>query len=304
MAHVQTLYSYPLGLALRIYNYLPLTWYQPSLGFPPAAWQPLLGFLQPPPPGSALRARRPPPEVPARQAARPQRRRRDLPLRAWSPPPGALRARPRRQPTKRRPGLRAAVQPLRARPRPEPADRAPPRDLRRRQRPAVRLCFRARRPPPGVPARQAAPPACRPRAAPARQRPSHGWRAASSVPLHFPSPLLLGAGCLPWQARRRRLSCRCCSHRAWACPPGPSPPPPSRRRCLPCRCAGAGGRGVGVRARLPCARADVGGRAHRRRWGPHRCAHRLGPCGCGGCSSREGCRSGGPSPANSPVVGR
>jgi hypothetical protein len=102
-------------------------------------------------------------------------------------------------------------EPLRARPRLQPADRAPRAALVR----ATRL----------QPTEESR--------APARQRPSHGWRAASSLPLHFPSPLLLGAGHLPWQARHRRLSYRCCGRRAWACPPGPSPPPPSRRRCLP-----------------------------------------------------------------------
>jgi hypothetical protein len=58
-----------------------------------------------------------------------------------------------------------------------------------------------------------------------------GEQRPPSLPLHLPSPLLLGAGRLPWQARRR---------------------------CLPCGHAGIGGRGVGVRSRLPCARAGVG----------------------------------------------
>jgi hypothetical protein len=165
--------------------------------------------------------------------------------------------------------------------------------------------------------------------------PSHGWRAA---PL-LPSPLFLSAGRLPWQARCRRRSwsrdqwcrrrrqwglrgpCRRCDCRGWArrlswpcgqcrrrrggrvgpagrpCPslPPPLPPLQVRRRWW---------QGRGAHSRLPCARAGVGGRAHRRRWGPHHCGHRFGPCGCGRCDSRGDCRSGGPSPANPPVAGR
>ena len=43
-------------------------------------------------------------------------------------------------------------------------------------------------------------------------------------------------------------------------------------------------------AAVAVLRTPWGGRAHRRRWVPHRDGPRNGPCCCGGCASRGGCR--------------
>jgi hypothetical protein len=217
---------------------------------------------------SSLSPLQPPPSYPTLQPPPPRQGKPPLPLLLSRGRAGLLlRAGVHDRRASRRAGPPPRRSPL------QPARRPPPRRSSRRAGPSV------------APVRAPAPPAlaCAPCSLPAAPlpRPKPGARVDRRPATHNA------------QDRPKTPTSAPCSH-------GCRVPSPLflgtgrilwQSRCRPsCRCC--------------CAQAAVGGRAHRRRWVPHRDGPRIGPCGCGGCASRGGCRSGGPSPANPPVAGR